>query len=175
MSEEMIPDVEITSDVPERRSLAEIVKAFEELIQNEDRMKMSKEVEALKSAFYKTLAREKAESENPEEGPLAEIENVFKEMYNAYKKERSEYNRTLEQEALANLELKEAVIADLKALLQCVGGHCAEIRNGCYRIPLRFSSMCFRFCQHSATSRHIHIQYPHPFTYLAWVFRDLNL
>ncbi len=118
MSEEMIPDVEITSDVPERRSLAEIVKAFEELIQNEDRMKMSKEVEALKSAFYKTLAREKAESENPEEGPLAEIENVFKEMYNAYKKERSEYNRTLEQEALANLELKEAVIADLKALLE---------------------------------------------------------
>ena len=114
----MIPDVEITSDVPERRSLAEIVKAFEELIQNEDRMKMSKEVEALKSAFYKTLAREKAESENPEEGPLAEIENVFKEMYNAYKKERSEYNRTLEQEALANLELKEAVIADLKALLE---------------------------------------------------------
>jgi hypothetical protein len=43
---------------------------------------------------------------------------VFKEMYNAYKKERSEYNRALEQEALANLELKEAVIADLKALLE---------------------------------------------------------
>ena len=118
MSEVIVPDVEITSDVPEKKSLAEIVKAFEELIQNEDRMKMSKEAEALKSAFYRTLAKEKAEVENVEESPLTEIENVFKEMYNAYKKERSEYNKGLEQEALANLALKEAVISDLKALLE---------------------------------------------------------
>ena len=118
MSEVIVPDVEITSDVPEKKSLAEIVKAFEELIQNEDRMKMSKEAEALKSAFYKTLAKEKAEVENAEESPLAEIENAFKEMYNAYKKERAEYNKGLEQEALANLALKEAVISDLKALLE---------------------------------------------------------
>ena len=114
----MIPDVEITSDVPERRSLAELVKAFEELIQNEDRMKMSKEADALKAAFYKTLAREKSEAENVEDGPWIEIENVFKEMFNAYRKERSEYNRALEMDAQKNLELKEAVIADLKALLE---------------------------------------------------------
>ena len=118
MSEVIVPDVEITSDVPEKKSLAEIVKAFEELIQNEDRMKMSKEAEALKSAFYRTLAKEKAEVGSVEESPLTEIENVFKEMYNAYKKERSEYNKGLEQEALANLALKEAVISDLKALLE---------------------------------------------------------
>ena len=118
MSEVIVPDVEITSDVPEKKSLAEIVKAFEELIQNEDRMKMSKEAEALKSAFYRTLAKEKAEAGNVEESPLTEIENVFKEMYNAYKKERSEYNKVLEQEALANLALKETVISDLKALLE---------------------------------------------------------
>ena len=118
MSEVIVPDVEITSDVPEKKSLAEIIKAFEELIQNEDRMKMSKEAEALKSAFYRTLAKEKAEAGNVEESPLTEIENVFKEMYNAYKKERSEYNKGLEQEALANLALKEAVISDLKALLE---------------------------------------------------------
>ena len=118
MSEVIVPDVEITSDVPEKKSLAEIVKAFEELVQNEDRMKMSKEAEALKSAFYRTLAKEKAEAGNVEESPLTEIENVFKEMYNAYKKERSEYNKGLEQEALANLALKEAVISDLKALLE---------------------------------------------------------
>ena len=118
MSEVIVPDVEITSDVPEKKSLAEIVKAFEELIQNEDRMKMSKEAEALKSAFYKTLAKEKADVENAEESPLAEIENAFKEMYNAYKKERAEYNKGLEEEALANLALKEAVISDLKELLE---------------------------------------------------------
>ena len=39
-------------------------------------------------------------------------------MYNAYKKERTEYNKSLEQEALNNLALKEAVIADLKILLE---------------------------------------------------------
>ena len=54
MSEEMIPDVEITSDVPEKKSLAELVKQFEELVQNEDRMKMSKEAESI-TRFYDSL------------------------------------------------------------------------------------------------------------------------
>ena len=112
----MIPDVEVTSDVPERKSLAELVGKFEELVNNEDRLKMAKEAEALKAAFYKTLAKEKAENE--ENSSFDEVENAFKEMYNAYKKERSEYNRKLEQEAEANLALKEAVIADLKDLVE---------------------------------------------------------
>ena len=73
MSEEMIPDVELTSDVAEavekvpavnysEKTLAELVKLFEELAQNEERMKMSKEAEAIKAAFYKRLAKEKAEA-----------------------------------------------------------------------------------------------------------------
>ena len=118
MSEEMIPDVQMTSDVPEKKSLAELVKQLEELVQNEDRMKMSKEAEAVKAAFYRTLAKDKAEAENSEDESFAEIENVFKEIYNTYKKERSEYNRKLEKEAEENLALKEAVIADLKALVE---------------------------------------------------------
>ena len=116
MSEDIIPDVEMTSDVAERKSLAELVKQFEELVNNEDRMKMLKEAEGIKAIFYKTLAKEKAGNE--EENSFDEIENAFKEMYNAYKKERSEYNRKLEQEAEANLALKEAVIADLKSLVE---------------------------------------------------------
>ena len=114
----MIPDVQTTSDVPEKNSLAELIGQFEELVQNEDRMKMSKEAEAIKAAFYRTLAKDKAESENPEDESFAEIESAFKEIYNAYKKERSEYNRKLEKEAEENLALKEAVIADLKELLE---------------------------------------------------------
>lgn len=116
MSEEMIPDVEVTSDVPERKSLAELVGQFEALIGNEDRLKMSKEAEVVKAAFYKTLAKEKAENEG--ENSFDEVENAFKEMYNAYKRERSEYNRKLEREAEENLVLKEGVIADLKALVE---------------------------------------------------------
>ena len=118
MSEEMIPDVEMTSDVPERKSLAELVKHLEELVQNEDKMKMFKEVEAVKAAFYRTLAKDKAEAENPEDSSFVEIENIFKDIYNAYKKERSEYNRQLEKDAEENLKLKEAVIADLKELVE---------------------------------------------------------
>ena len=114
----MIPDVEMTSDVPERKSLAELVKHLEELVQNEDKMKMFKEVEAVKAAFYRTLAKDKAEAENPEDSSFVEIENIFKDIYNAYKKERSEYNRQLEKDAEENLKLKEAVIADLKELVE---------------------------------------------------------
>ena len=114
----MIPDVEMTSDVPEKKSLAELVKHLEELVQSEDKMKMFKEVEAVKAAFYRTLAKDKAEAENPEDSSFVEIENIFKDIYNAYKKERSEYNRQLEKDAEENLKLKEAVIADLKELVE---------------------------------------------------------
>ena len=144
----MIPDVELTSDVTEvdgvaavnyyEKNLAELVKLFEELVQDEERMKKSKEAEAIKAAFYKRLQKEKAEAgyEAPEveaeeieeveeavetavsENPFAEIERGFKELYNTYRKERADYNKQLEKEREHNLALKEAVIADLKALLE---------------------------------------------------------
>ena len=158
MSELINPGVEVTPDVPEsvesviaetvemaepavnysEKTLAELVKLFEELVQNEDRMKMSKDAEAIKSAFYKRLQKEKAdaglateivadveeaeEAEVAEEAvsvnPFAEIERGFKSIYNTYRKERAEYNRQLEKERENNLALKEAVIADLKVLLE---------------------------------------------------------
>ena len=136
----MIPDVEIASDVLDAESventeaalnylektLAEIVKLFEELLANEDRLKMSKEAEALKAAFYRRLQKEKAEAglqvvegeDVTVENPFSAIEQGFKELYNNYRKERAEYNKALEKEREANLALKEAVIADLKALLE---------------------------------------------------------
>ena len=154
MSEVIIPDVELTSDVVvaepvetaepavnySEKNLAELIKLFEELVQNEERMKMSKEAEAIKSAFYKRLQKEKADAgltvtepapeaeeaevvETPVEdtvsdNPFAEVERGFKDLYNRYKKERAEYNRQLEKEREDNLAKKEAVIADLKALLE---------------------------------------------------------
>ena len=154
MSEVIIPDVELTSDVVlaetvenaepavnySEKTLAELIRLFEELIQNEERMKMSKEAEAIKSAFYKRLQKEKAEAgivtvesateaEESEEvqaavedtvsdNPFAEVERGIKDLYNKFKKERAEYNRQLEKEREDNLAAKEAVIADLKALLE---------------------------------------------------------
>ena len=159
MSELINPGVEMMPDVPEsvesvieeaaqpavnysEKNLAELVELFEELVQNEERMKMSKEAEAIKAAFYKRLQKEKmdaglvsAEAVEPaeeaeeteevveetvetSENPFAAIERGFKEIYNRYRKERAEYNRQLEKERENNLALKEAVIADLKALLE---------------------------------------------------------
>ena len=153
MSEQIIPDVELTSDVVvaepvaneepavnySELTLAELVKLFEELVQNEERMKMSKEAEAIKAAFYKRLQKEKADAglvsepvaeteeteteeapveETASENPFVEIEKGFKDLYNKYKKERAEYNRQLEKEREQNLALKEAVIADLKSLIE---------------------------------------------------------
>ena len=175
MSEEMIPELPVTSNVPEEnedtpvltaaedekaevlpdfsgKSLAELAGLFEELAGKEDRMKRYKEAEAIKSAFYKRLLKEKADAglaadvrepdgRLPEEdtqeadgaaetavvepagaevseNPFNEIERGFKELYNRYKKERAEYNRHLEKERENNLVLKEAVIEDLKSLLE---------------------------------------------------------
>ncbi len=151
MSEEIIPGVELTPDVAvaepaeivepavnySEKNLSELIRLFEELVQNEERMKLSKEAEAIKSAFYKRLQKEKtdagivaaepaAESEETAEAPVeetvsespfAEVERGFKDLYNRYKKERAEYNRQLEKEREDNLAKKEAVIADLKALV----------------------------------------------------------
>ena len=154
MSEQIIPDVELTSDVVvaeaaemaepavnySEKTLAELVRLFEDLVQNEDRMKMSKDAEAIKSSFYKRLQKEKAEAgfvaeqvvepdaesedqevETPVEetnNPFVEIERGFKQLYVSYKKERAEYNRQLEKEREDNLAQKEAIVADLKALLE---------------------------------------------------------
>ena len=148
----MIPDVAMTSDVVvaeaaetaesavnySEKNLAELIELFEELVKNEERMKMSKEAEAIKAAFYKRLLKEKAdagmvaaepleeteieeaavETEAVSENPFAAVEAGFKDLYNKYKKERAEFNRQLEKERENNLAMKEAVIADLKALLE---------------------------------------------------------
>ena len=135
----MIPDVVLASDVAvaeaaeiaesavnySEKNLAELIALFEELVQNEERMKMSKEAEVIKAAFYKRLLKEKGETEEVAgeteevaENPFAALEAGFKDLYNKYKKERAEYNKHLEEEREKNLTLKEAVIADLKALLE---------------------------------------------------------
>ena len=159
MSEEIIPDVPVASDVLENEepvvnysamSLAELADMFQKLAISEDRMKRSKEAESIKSAFYKKLLKEKSEAgstsevhepggteeevaeeqvatpssgqepadDTVSESPFDEIERGFKALYNAYRKEKAEYNRQLEKEREHNFELKEAVIADLKALVE---------------------------------------------------------
>ena len=134
------------------KTLAELSGLFQSLSESVDRMKRSKEAEAIKSAFYKRLSKEKADAgladaveepteempaeepaaaaaEAPAEAPAAEegkgienpftaIEAGFKSLYNNYKKERAEYNRQLDAEREDNLVKKQAVIEELKALIE---------------------------------------------------------
>lgn len=60
------------------KTLAELSSLFQELTESADRLKRSKEAEAIKSAFYKRLSREKAEAGlNPAvEEPSADAEPV---------------------------------------------------------------------------------------------------
>ncbi len=127
------------------KTLAELTGLFQELLQDIDRLKKSKEAEAIKSAFYKKLSKEKAEAgvegaveepsadeevaeapvaaasqpeEEPEKvNPFVAIEEGFKSLYLTYKKERAEYNREQEKEREENLAAKQQVIEDLKALV----------------------------------------------------------
>lgn len=142
MSEEIIPEVNVEanvpSDVPEPAEMApvveaaavnyqemgipELVAAFEQLAKSEDRMQRAKEADAIKSAFYKKLIKAKSEAgidpESAEENPFTGIEEAFKAYYNAFKKEKAEYNKAQEAERERNLALKQAVIDDLKQLLE---------------------------------------------------------
>ncbi len=162
MSEELKPEVVVTETEPvavaetpdvaqkeqeakevlvnlAEKTLAELSELFQSLTESIDKMKRSKEAEAIKSAFYKRLSKEKAdagldatvdeptaESEDQPvpteaetvESPFAAIEAGFKSLYIAYKKERAEYNRQQEAEREENLVKKQAVIEDLKALVE---------------------------------------------------------
>ena len=123
------------------KTLAELSELFEKLGTGLERVKRSKEAEAIKSAFYKRLSKEKAEaglgtvdepsSDAPVEetaaaesddavknNPFEVIEAGFKSLYNDYKKERAEFNRQLEKEREDNLTAKQGVIEELKTLVE---------------------------------------------------------
>lgn len=104
----------------ENLNLKELIQELQKIGTQEDRMERSKEVEAVKSAFYKQLGKLKAEAEaagEDVEAKFAEIEEQMKTVYADYKRERSEYNRKLEQERQENLEKKKALIEELKTLV----------------------------------------------------------
>ena len=125
------------------KTLAELSELFQKLGTGLERVKHSKEAEAIKSAFYKRLSKEKADAglgtvEEPasdapaeesapvsdevvKDNPFEVIEAGFKSLYNDYKKERAEFNRQLEKEREDNLAGKQAVIEDLKALVEKAG------------------------------------------------------
>lgn len=123
---EVTPEAE-TPDY-QNMSLAELVSTLQKTVTSDMKMALSKNVETIKTAFYKKLSKEKADAMqklaemadtalDAVESPFAAIEEGFKSVYNDYKKERAEFNEKQEKEREHNLELKQKVIDDLKELL----------------------------------------------------------
>ena len=105
-------------------------------------MRRYKEAEAIKSAFYKRLSKEKADAglgskvdepssredviEEVAQTPVTEVkdnpfeamEAAFKGVYANYKRERAEYNRQQDAQREDNYVKKQAVIEDLKTLVE---------------------------------------------------------
>ena len=104
------------------KSLAELSDMFVKLKDSADSMLRSKEAEAIKSAFYKLLTKLKGEnpemSDDSRNNPFEAVEQNFKALYADYKKERAEYNRQQEEQREANLAKKQAIIEDLKTLVE---------------------------------------------------------
>ncbi len=117
-AEEVSDKAEDLSD----KSLAELSDLFVKLKSGADSMTRSKEAEAIKSAFYKLLAKLKgesgAESESSIDNPFEAVEQNFKAMYADYKKERAEFNRQQDEQREANKQKKEAIIEELKTLVE---------------------------------------------------------
>ncbi len=126
-----------------RLTLAELSDMFDKLSQADDRMRRYKEAEAIKSAFYKKLSKEKAEAglgakvDEPssredvieevapqaqavevKDNPFEAMETAFKGVYANYKKERAEYNRQQDARREENFAQKQTVIEDLKNLVE---------------------------------------------------------
>ena len=129
MSENIFPaePVQGTADVVEEnysaKSISELSDLFVALRAGEDAMTRYKEAEAIKSAFYRLIARMRIENEGSPVDPQAQeaLENAeqnFKAMYADYKKDRAEYNRTQDEMREANLAAKKAIIEELKALTE---------------------------------------------------------
>ena len=129
ISENIFPaePVQGTADVVEEnysaKSISELSDLFVALRAGEDAMTRYKEAEAIKSAFYRLIARMRIENEGSPVDPQAQeaLENAeqnFKAMYADYKKDRAEYNRAQDEMREANLAAKKAIIEELKALTE---------------------------------------------------------
>ena len=105
----------------ENQTLEELIISLRQIGASEDRMERGKEVDAIKSAFYRLLGKLKAEAEEAGEdasSKFASQEEEFKSVYADYRKEKAEYNKAQDAERAENLVKKREVIAQLKDLVE---------------------------------------------------------
>ena len=99
------------------KTLAQLSEIFRNLMESADKMSRSKEADSIKAAFYRLLNKIKEEG-NEAEDALVLVEENFKSLFNDYKRERAEFNLKQEQERAENLKKKQAIIEELKNLVE---------------------------------------------------------
>lgn len=99
------------------KSIAELSEIFQKLMGSENKMRRNKEAESIKSAFYRTLGEVRSKTATTVDETLDAVEQNFKALYADYKKQRAEYNRELDARKGENLVKKQAIIEELKELV----------------------------------------------------------
>jgi hypothetical protein len=99
------------------KTIAELNDIFQALMDSEDRMRRNREAESIKSAFYRTLGEVRRKAGSLVDETLDAIEQNFKALYADYKKQRAEYNRLMDEKKGENLLKKEAIVEELKELI----------------------------------------------------------
>ena len=76
------------------------------------------EISAVEQVAEEEAKAAPAESDPEKVNPFEAIESGFKSLYNKFRKERAEFNRQLDEERSNNLAKKQAVVEELKALVE---------------------------------------------------------
>ncbi len=115
---------EVTIDY-NKLSLEELIEKVKELNAIENIYSVAKEVETIKSVFYKNLRDEKTASktsfleEGGEETAFVfdqKTENNFKSAYNQFKRKKAEYRAQQEKAYASNLHIKKSIIEEIYSL-----------------------------------------------------------
>ncbi|MBF90264.1 MAG: hypothetical protein CMP75_00670 [Flavobacteriales bacterium] len=115
---------EVTIDY-NKLSLEELIEKVKELNAIENIYSVAKEVETIKSVFYKNLRDEKTASKTSllEEGGKEaafvfdqKTENNFKSAYNQFKRKKAEYRAQQEKAYASNLHIKKSIIEEIYSL-----------------------------------------------------------
>jgi triphosphoribosyl-dephospho-CoA synthetase len=119
-------ETEISSDFSNMNK-AELVTAFRTILETQPVEKIRKDIDAIKTSFYKILRQEQDayKQEYLEKGndiesyvaPIDKDEIEFKSLFNSYKNKRSIYLRNLENNKEENYKIKLKLIDELKVLI----------------------------------------------------------
>jgi hypothetical protein len=119
-------EAEISSDFSEMNK-AELIAAFRTILETQPVEKIRKDIDAIKTSFYKILRQEQDayKLEYLEKGndietfisPIDKFEIEFKSLFNSYKIKRSAYLRNIENNKEENYNIKLKLIDELKVLV----------------------------------------------------------